>query len=94
MAKSKQDFLALIACGAWYVIQKEDDWNREDIAIRREDGLPVAIPNYPYRDNQMPAYIFDELLKERIIEETGKNKCGGTIFRMASKRIKPEPRAA
>jgi hypothetical protein len=85
MAKTKLDFLALIASGAYYVLQKRDDRNREDICVRREDGLPVEIPNYPYRNNQMPAYMFDEFLSEGVIEQDGTDELGGTIFRMPVK---------
>jgi hypothetical protein len=82
MGKSKQDFLALIASGAYYALQKREDRNREDISIRREDGLPVEINNYPYRNNQMPAYVFDEFLRDGILKEDGTDELGGTIFRM------------
>jgi hypothetical protein len=85
MTKTKLDFLALIASGAYYILQKKDDRNREDICIRREDGLPVEIPNYPYRNNQMPAYMFDEFLREGVIAQDGTDELGGTIFRMPSK---------
>jgi nitrogen fixation protein len=83
MRKSMQDFLDLIASGMYYVLQKKGDNNCEDITLRREDGASVAIPNYPYRDNQMPAYIFDEFLREGIIKENGSDEFGGTIFRIA-----------
>ena len=94
MRQSKQDFLALIASGAYYVLQKRDDRNREDISVRREDGLPVEINNYPYRNNQMPAYIFDEFVRDGVIEEDGKDEFGGTIFRMKEKTFRQGTRAA
>ncbi len=84
MRKSKQDFLELIASGDYYALQKCDDPNREDIAIRREDGLAGEIENYPYRTNQMPAYIFDELVRDGLIEKVGTDEKGGAIFRIAA----------
>jgi hypothetical protein len=93
MRKTKQDFLALIASGAYYVLQKKDDPNREDISVRREDGAPVVLPNYPYRDNQVPAYIFDEFLKESVIKQDGTDEFGGIIFR-APEKCKRTQRAA
>ncbi len=94
MAKTKHDFLALIASGAYYVLQKKDDRNLEDISVKREDGLPVEIPNYPYRNNQMPAYIFNEFLRDGVIEEDGTDELGGTIFRMPAKARQRVMRAA
>ena len=85
MRKSKLDFLELIACGAYYALQKKDDRNLEDITIRRLDGHPEEIHNYPYRTNQMPAYIFQEFLGEGILEEADRDEAGGRIFRVTER---------
>jgi hypothetical protein len=94
MGKSKLDFLDLLASGAYYVLQRKDDRNREDISIRRRDGLHVEIHNYPYRNNQVPAYMFDEFLEEGFIEQDGTDELGGAIFRMTGKAPKRTLRAA
>jgi hypothetical protein len=89
MSKSKNEFQELFATGAYYALQKKDDRNREDISIRREDGLDAEIHNYPYRTNQMPAYIFDEFVRKGIlVAQDGKDELGGTIFRRTEKRRK------
>jgi hypothetical protein len=64
MSKSKKEFLELFATGNYYALQKRHDRNREDTSIQREDGLAAAIDNYPYRTNQIPAYIFDEFVRK------------------------------
>ncbi len=91
---SKKQFLDLIASGHYHALQKKDDRNREDIVIRREDCLPCEIENYPYRRNQMPAYIFDEFVRRGILKENGRDKFGGTIFRANEKMLKKPRRAA
>jgi hypothetical protein len=94
MRKSKADFAQLIACGQYYVLQKVDDQNRDDLAIMREDGRPAEIDNYPYRMNQMPAYVLKELLSEGLLKEDGTGEHGGTIFRATDKALRPSVRAA
>ena len=86
MRKSKADFMELIASGEYYVVQKIHDRNRDDLTLRREDGLPAEIHNFPYRINQMPTYIFHEFLSEGVIKQDGTDELGGTIFRPAKKR--------
>ena len=81
MRKSKADFMELLAGGEFYVLQKKHDCNLDDIALKREDGAPAEIENYPYRVNQMPTYIFRDLLEGGIIEEAGTDELGGTVFR-------------
>jgi len=81
MRKSEADFLELMATGEYYALQKKDDLNREDISIRREDGLALEMYNYPYRVNQMPAYIFDKFVREGLLQDDGTDELGGTIFR-------------
>lgn len=92
MSMTYEEFRALLQSGAYYALRKKDDANREDIRIRREDGRPDEIPNYPYRNNQIPAYIFDALLRGGFIEEDGVDALGGRIFRATKKR--QEDRAA
>jgi len=92
--KSKQDFLELLASGEYYALQKKDDLNREDIRMRREDGRAAEIYNYPYRINQMPAYIFDEFVREASLTQDGTDELGGTIFRVTEKGRKRCQRAA
>jgi hypothetical protein len=94
MRKSSQDFLELFVSGTYYALQKKDDPNREDICIRREDGLPAEIQNYPYRTNQVPAYIFDEFVREHFLKEDGTDEFGGTIFRATEDACKQVLRAA
>jgi hypothetical protein len=94
MRLSKPDFLSLIACGDYYALQKRDDRNREDVCLKREDGLPANIQNYLYRTNQIPAYIFDEFVSQRLLEPDGTDERGGTIFRATKKRRGQAPRAA
>jgi Protein of unknown function (DUF3800) len=55
MRLSAVELLKLIATREYYLVQKRDDWNRDDIRIRREDGGPAKIENYPYRINQFPS---------------------------------------
>ncbi len=94
MSKSRRDLLDLMATGVYYARQRGDDRHREDISIVREDGLPAEIVNYPYRTNQMPAYIFDALLREGVLIEDGKEASGSTIYRVAAKAHKTKPNAA
>ncbi len=75
-------------------MQKKHDRHRDDITIRREDGLPAEIQNYPYRINQMPTYIFDEFVREGILEQDGTDETGATIFRPAKKGGKSSLQAA
>jgi len=84
MRMSKEELLDLILTGEYYAIQRKDDWNREDIRIKREDGLVAEIQNYPYRINQMPAYLFDELVREGVLRKDGTDEEGGTIFRVSA----------
>jgi hypothetical protein len=92
--KSKADFVELIAGGEYYVVQKANDWNRDDLTIKRNDGCPAEIHNYPYRINQMPAYILREFLSEGLLKEDGTDELGGTIFRATDKALRPSVRAA
>jgi hypothetical protein len=94
MRKSKADFLELLASGDYYVLQKEHDRNLDDIVLKREDGLPAEIQNYPYRINQMHTYIFREFLEEGFLKEAGTDELGGTVFRPAGVKRKPSARAA
>ena len=82
MRKSKADFVELLASGAHHVLQKKHDRNLDDIALKREDGGPADIHNYPYRLNQTPAYIFRELLAEGFLKEAGAGD-HGAVFRPA-----------
>ncbi|MGO8955412.1 MAG: hypothetical protein ACLPWS_06495 [Rhodomicrobium sp.] len=93
MRKSKEEFKALLASGEYYALQKKNDWNRDDITVMREDGLSAEIHNYPYRINQMPTYIFHELLSEGVLKEDGTDEHGGTIFRMTENGEKSSLRA-
>jgi len=92
MRKSKADFMELLAGGEFYVLQKKHDCNLDDIALKREDGAPAEIENYPYRVNQMPTYIFRDLLEGGIIEVAGTDELGGTVFRPV--RMKRKSQAA
>ena len=94
MRKSKADFVELLASGDYFVLQKGHDRNLDDIALRREDGQPAEIQNYPYRINQMPTYIFRELLEEGFLKEAGTDEQGGTVFRPAGVKRKPSAQAA
>jgi hypothetical protein len=94
MRMTREELRDLIATGDYYAIQKKDDWNREDILIKREDGLPAGIVNYPYRINQLPAYIFDELVREGVLRPDGTDENGAAVFRLSSKVGKPLTRAA
>jgi len=94
MRKSEADFLELMATGEYYALQKKDDLNREDISIRREDGLALEMYNYPYRVNQMPAYIFDKFVREGLLQDDGTDELGGTIFRATENPRKQGMRAA
>ena len=89
MRKSKKDFVELIASGEFYVLQKLNDWNRDDIILKREDGNPAEIYNFPYRVNQLPTYIFSELLEEGALKEDGTDELGNTIYRPAGKLREP-----
>jgi hypothetical protein len=85
---SKAELLALIATGDYYAVQRKDDWNREDIRLKREDGLPAEIHNFPYRINQFPAYLFDELVREGVLRQEGSDATGAAIFRLSCKAQK------
>jgi hypothetical protein len=82
MRLTKSELVALIMTGEYFAVMKKDDWNRDDIAIKREDGAPAEIQNFPYRINQMPTYIFDELVRGGLLLEAGRDERGGTIFRI------------
>lgn len=88
MSLTKEQFLDLLTSGDYHVLQKKDDCNREDIVIRREDGRACEIENYPYRKNQLPAYIFDEFIRSGILSEDVKDELAGTIFRATQKAFK------
>ena len=94
MRRSKADFQELLASGDYYVLQKEHDRNLDDITMKREDGLPADIQNFPYRIDQMPTYIFHELLEEGFLAEAGTDEQGGTVFRPAGKTRKRSAQAA
>jgi hypothetical protein len=94
MRMSKAELLNLIATGDYYAIQRKDDWNREDIRLKREDGLAAEICNYPYRINQLPAYLFDELLREGVLRQDAADENGAAIFRLSAMGRKPLNRAA
>ncbi len=94
MRKSKADFLELLASGEYYVLQKKHDCNLDDIALKRQDGEPAGIENYPYRINQMPTYIFRDLLEGGVIEAAGTDELGGTVFRPIQIKCKSSPQAA
>ena len=94
MRKSKLEFMELMASGAYYALQREDDRNLEDISIRREDGVAEEIYNFPYRINQMPAYVFEEFIEEGILEQDGTDELGGKIFRVTDKGREKALRAA
>ena len=89
MRLSEMDLLELIQSGEYHLVQRKDDWNRDDILFKREDGDPAKIENYPYRINQLPSYIFDRLLREGTLRPDGKDQEGGTIFRVSGGRHKP-----
>ncbi len=94
MRKTIAVFLELLASGEYYVIQKKHDRNLDDIAVKREDGQPAEIHNYPYRVNQMPTYIFHECLAEGFLKADGTDADGGTVFRPVRKKREHSPRAA
>lgn len=94
MRMLKKDFVELIASGQYYVLQKSHDRNRDDIALKREDGLPAEVHNYPYRVNQMPTYIFHELLDEGFLKEDGTDDLGNIAFRPVSRKREPSSQAA
>jgi hypothetical protein len=94
MGKSKADFLELLATGEYYVLRKKHDLNLDDITLRREDGAPAEIHNYPYRINQMPTYIFRELLAGGFLKAAGTDELGGTVFRPDRIKREPSPQAA
>ena len=81
MRMTKSELIALIMTGEYFAVMKRGDWNRDDIALKRNDGVPADIQNFPYRVNQMPTYIFDELVRDGILLEAGRDQWGGTIFR-------------
>jgi hypothetical protein len=94
MGKSKNDFMDLIASGEYYVLHKPHDLNWDDITLKREDGRPAEIQNFPYRINQLPTYMFLEFLREGFLKEDGTDEKGGGIFRAADTRRESPPRAA
>ena len=51
--------------------------------MKREDGLAAEIQNYPYRVNQIPAYLFDELVREGVLRQDGIDENGEAIFRVS-----------
>ena len=89
MRMSREELIELILTGDYYAIQKKDDYNRENILLRREDGHPAQIQNYPYRTNQVPAYLFDELVRDGILRPDGVDENGTTIFRVATDGREP-----
>ncbi len=80
MRKSKADFQELLVSGDYYVLQKKHDANLDDVVLRREDGQAAEIANYPYRINQMPAYMLREFLAEGFLEKADAGELG-TVFR-------------
>jgi len=94
MRLTKSEFMDLIATGEYFAVQKKEDRNRDDIRMKREDGKAAEIQNYPYRLNQIPAYIFDELLRDRILIQDGTDEHGGTVYRAAGMKSAPLTRAA
>lgn len=84
MRMSREEFIDLIMTGQYFAIQRKDDFNREDIRVKREDGGIAEVLNYPYRVNQMPAYLFDELVREGILRQDGVDEDGAAIFRVAT----------
>jgi hypothetical protein len=94
MAQSKTDILQLLASGVYHAVQRMDDRSGDDIRLRREDGVRAEIDNYPYRVNQIPAYMFDEFLRDGLIHEDGTDDQGGKIFRSTDKARKKLSRAA
>jgi hypothetical protein len=94
MSLSKSDFWDLMVSGLYYARQRSDDLNWVDISIVREDGRPAEIANYPYRTNQMPAYIFGAFLREGVLIEGGKDTSGATIYRISVKAWKTKSNAA
>jgi hypothetical protein len=94
MRKSEADFVELMATGDYYVIHKAHDRNHDDLTLKRCDGEPADVQNFPYRVNQLPAYIFNEFLKEGLLREDGRAECGGAIFRPTGKALQKSLRAA
>jgi len=94
MRKSKADFLELIGSGEFYVVHKANDRNHDDLTLKREDGEPAEIVNYPYRINQLPVYIFNELISEGFLQRNGADEFGGAIFRATEKALGAARRAA
>jgi len=94
MRLTKSELIALMMTGEYFAVMKRDDWNRDDIAIKREDGAPADIQNFPYRINQMPTYVFDELVRDGLLLEAGRDDRGGTIFRINGAKRKAPPQAA
>ncbi len=85
MAKTSSEILRLIAGEGYYAFQKIDDYNRDDIRLRREDGSEPHIENYPYRVNQIPSYMFEEFLRDGLICEDGLDSEGSRIYRRTRK---------
>ncbi len=94
MRLTKSELIGLIMTGEYFAVIKKDDWNRDDITIKREDGAPADIQNFPYRTNQMPTYIFDDLVRDGLLFEAGKDEQGGTIFRINGAKRKAPAQAA
>jgi hypothetical protein len=85
MTKSKSEILHLLAGGDYCARQRKDDFNRDDIHLKREDGSLSHIENYPYRVNQIPSYMFEEFLREGLLQEAGRDSEGSKIFRSTPK---------
>jgi hypothetical protein len=94
MRLTKSELIGLIETGDYFAVMRKDDWNRDDIRIKRDDGEPANIQNFPYRINQMPTYIFDELVRSGVLLEAGTDDQGGTIFRLNRRKINSSMRAA
>ena len=74
MRMSKAELLDLIASGDYYVIQRKDDRNSEDIRIERQDGAAAEIINYPYRINKCWCIYSMTLYGRPFFEKTGSMK--------------------
>jgi hypothetical protein len=85
MTKSKSEILQLLAGGDYCARQRKDDFNKDDIRLKREDGSASHIENYPYRVNQIPSYMFEEFLREGFLHEAGLDSEGSKIFRATPK---------
>ena len=84
MRLSRAELIGLIATGDHYAILRKDDFNRDDIRLKREDGRAAGIQNYPYRIDQLPTYIFDELVRTGVLQQDGIDEEGAAIFRVPS----------